>query len=147
MDQGLWTKAPSFGKILRMPSIFDKLNLTTQKRIVVLNAPESFEPELASLRDVEVARHVEGGALFWLAFVIRQEELDLLARAIAAQAEGDAIVWFAFVKGSSKRYKSEITRDKGWEVLRELGFDTVRSVAIDADWSALRFRRVEFIGK
>jgi hypothetical protein len=130
-----------------MPSIFDKLNLTTQKRIVVLNAPESFEPELASLGDVEVARSVERGSSFWLAFVIRQEELDLLARAIAAQAEGDAIVWFAFVKGSSKRYKSEITRDKGWEVLRELGFDTVRSVAIDADWSALRFRRVEFIGK
>jgi hypothetical protein len=117
-----------------MPSIFDKLNLTTQKRIVVLNAPESFEPELASLGDVEVARSVERGSSFWLAFVIRQEELDLLARAIAAQA-------------SSKRYKSEITRDKGWEVLRELGFDTVRSVAIDADWSALRFRRVEFIGR
>jgi hypothetical protein len=130
-----------------MPTIFDKLNLTTQKRIVVLNAPESFEPELASLRDVEVVRSVEGGVSFWLAFVIHQEEVELLARAIAAQAEGDAIVWFAFVKGSSKRYKSGITRDKGWEVLRGLGFDTVRSVAIDADWSALRFRRVEFIAK
>jgi len=27
----------------------------------------------------------------------------------------------------------------------ELGFEGVRQVAIDADWSALRFRRVEFI--
>jgi hypothetical protein len=26
-----------------------------------------------------------------------------------------------------------------------LGFDTVRQVAIDDDWSALRFRRVEYI--
>jgi aryl carrier-like protein len=26
-----------------------------------------------------------------------------------------------------------------------LGFDSVRMVAIDEDWSALRFRRVEFI--
>jgi len=29
--------------------------------------------------------------------------------------------------------------------LKALGFETVRAVAIDEDWSALRFRRVEFI--
>ena len=31
----------------------------------------------------------------------------------------------------------------GWEVLRQAEFDSVRQVAIDDDWSALRFRRVE----
>jgi hypothetical protein len=30
-------------------------------------------------------------------------------------------------------------------VLKKLGFDTVRQVAIDEDWTALRFRRTEFI--
>jgi len=30
-------------------------------------------------------------------------------------------------------------------VLLESGFDCVRQVAIDDDWSALRFRRIEFI--
>jgi len=30
-------------------------------------------------------------------------------------------------------------------VLRQAGFDSVRQVTIDDDWSALRFRRVEFI--
>jgi hypothetical protein len=29
--------------------------------------------------------------------------------------------------------------------MRAAGFDTVRQVAIDEDWSALRFRRVEYI--
>jgi hypothetical protein len=29
--------------------------------------------------------------------------------------------------------------------LRESGFDSVRQIAIDEDWSALRFRRNEFI--
>jgi hypothetical protein len=29
--------------------------------------------------------------------------------------------------------------------LKAAGFDTVRAVAIDADWTALRFRRVEYI--
>ena len=134
-----------------MPSTFDKLNLTTQKLMVVLNAPMSFEPELANLREVEVVRSLDQaqGASFWLAFVIKQEEVDRLSVAIASEAgagsKGDPIVWFAFIKGSSKLYQTEITRDQGWDVLRQLGFDTVRSVAIDADWSALRFRRVNFI--
>jgi len=30
-------------------------------------------------------------------------------------------------------------------VIRNAGFDSVRQVAIDEDWSALRFRRVEYI--
>jgi hypothetical protein len=55
------------------------------------------------------------------------------------------VVWFAYPKGTSKKYKSEINRDNGWQILGELGFEGVRGVAIDEDWSALRFRRVEFI--
>ena len=48
-------------------------------------------------------------------------------------------------KGSSKRYTCDFNRDTGWHVLGEAGFEPVRQVAIDEDWSALRFRRVEFI--
>ena len=68
-----------------------------------------------------------------------------VAKAIANRAQGDAIVWFAYPKGTSKRYKSEINRDTGWQALGQAGFEPVRAVAIDEDWSALRFRRVEFI--
>jgi hypothetical protein len=64
---------------------------------------------------------------------------------IAKKAKGDAVVWFAYPKGTSRKYKSEINRDNEWQVLGELGFEGVRSVAIDEDWSAARFRRVEFI--
>ena len=42
-------------------------------------------------------------------------------------------------------YKCDFNRDTGWSVLKSAGFDTVRAVAIDEDWSALRFRRAEFI--
>jgi hypothetical protein len=48
-------------------------------------------------------------------------------------------------KGTSKKYSCDFNRDDGWEVLRQAGFDSVRQVAIDDDWSALRFRRFEFI--
>jgi hypothetical protein len=50
-----------------------------------------------------------------------------------------------YPKGTSKRYTCDFNRDSGWEVIRNAGFDSVRQIAIDEDWSALRFRRVEYI--
>jgi hypothetical protein len=130
-----------------MASTFGKLNLKDQMQILVLHSPESFEPELKSLRDVTVQRELKHAAEieFSLAFVIQQEDVDTLGKAIAKKVKGDAVVWFAYPKGSSKKYKSGINRDSGWKVLGDAGFEPVRMVAIDEDWSAVRFRRVEFI--
>lgn len=130
-----------------MLSTFQKLNLKDHSPILVLNPPASFEPELKTLDGVTVLRKLQdlGDIGFSLAFVTKQREVDSLAQAIAKRAKGDALVWFAYPKGTSKRYKSEINRDTGWQVLGKLGFEPVRMVAIDEDWSASRFRRVEFI--
>jgi hypothetical protein len=130
---------------MAMPT-FAKLNLKDQAEIVVLNAPASFEPELKALKGVTIRRDPKGGDIdFSLAFVITQKDVDTLGPAVAKKAKGDAVVWFAYPKGSSKRYKSQINRDRGWAVMGKAGFEPVRMVAIDEDWSAVRFRRVEFI--
>jgi hypothetical protein len=130
-----------------MPSTFEKLNLKNHPTILVLNAPASFEPELAALQAVTILRNLRPLTAidFSLAFVTTQQQVDTLAAAIASRAKGDAVVWFAYPKGTSKRYKSEINSDTGWQALGQAGFEPVRAVAIDEDWSALRFRRVEFI--
>ena len=130
-----------------MTRIFDKLNLKDQTEILVLNPPQSFEPELAALTGITVVREVNQARKmdFVLAFVTQQEQVDTISKIIAAKAEGDAMVWFVYPKGTSKKYKSSINRDSGWEIMGKADFERVRLVAIDEDWSALRFRRVEFI--
>jgi hypothetical protein len=130
----------------RMTPLFTKLNHKGQSPIAVLNAPASFETELAALEGVEVLRDTAGEVPlpFVLAFVTRLDEVERYA-ALAARTAGDALVWFAYPKGSSKNYRCEFNRDTGWAALGAAGFEGVRQVAIDADWSALRFRRVEFI--
>ena len=130
-----------------MSAVFAKLNLKSQTEILVLNAPQSFEPELDALPGVTVRRSLEDvvGIEFSLAFVTRQSEVDALSAAISAKTQGDAILWFAYPKGSSKNYRCDFNRDTGWTVLNALGFRPVRQVAIDADWSALRFRRNEYV--
>lgn len=130
-------------------AVFKKLNVKDQAEVVVLDPPASFEPEIAALEGVAVRRSLDEveRVQFSLAFVTQQEQIDALVAQIAAKAEGDAIVWFAYPKGSSKRYTCDFNRDSGWDALGAAGFEPVRQVAIDEDWSALRFRRVEYIKK
>jgi len=130
-----------------MTLIFSKLNLKDQTEILVLNPPGSFEPELAALSGISILRNLNDARkiTFALAFVMKQEQVDAISQAISGKAEGDAVVWFTYPKGTSKKYKCDFNRDSGWEVMGKAGFERVRQVAIDEDWSALRFRRVEFI--
>jgi len=132
-----------------MSEVFKKLNLKDEKEIVVLNAPDSFKTELAALENVKVMRDPAQPkeVHFALAFVIKQADVDTISRSLAPKAKGDALIWFAYPKGTSKKYKCEFNRDNGWAVINALGWQGVRMVAIDEDWSALRFRRVEYIKK
>ena len=132
-----------------MPGVFDKLNLKEEREIVVLNAPTSFDAQLQTLRKVKVVRTL--GAVekltFALVFSTQKSQVDRLSKSLASKASGDAILWFAYPKGTSQRFECDFNRDNGWEIIREAGWDSVRQVAIDEDWSALRFRRKEFINR
>jgi hypothetical protein len=130
-----------------MATLYEKLQLKDQQEILVLNAPASFESELSHLPVLHIHRNLEALPVirFSLAFVTKQAEVDTLTAKIVPRAQGDAALWFAYPKGSSKNFKCDFNRDTGWARLNAAGFDTVRSIAIDEDWTGLRFRRKEFI--
>jgi hypothetical protein len=130
-----------------MTPLFTKLNWKGHSELVVVDAPASFEPELAALQSVRVVRDPASVPTiqFAIAFVTTLAQVEAATLAIAQKALGDAVVWFAYPKGTSKTHRCEFNRDTGWAALGAAGFEAVRQVAIDNDWSALRFRRVEFI--
>ena len=128
-----------------MSPLFKKLNLREHSVIHVLNAPESFEQELSALDGITIERSVTRHCGFALAFVITQDELDIASANLAKASFGDSVLWMVYPKGTSKKYKCEFNRDSGWSVLGAAGFEPVRMIAIDSDWSALRFRKVEYI--
>lgn len=82
---------------------------------------------------------------FVLAFVVSKRDIEAIASSMDQAVKGDGIVWYAYPKRSSKKYLSDISRESGWDRLGKSGFEAVRQVAIDDNWTALRFRRVEFI--
>ena len=128
-----------------MTPLFKKLNLGTRQVVHVLDAPASFEPELAALTGVEILRTATGQVGFALAFVTTLREVQRASEQLTARAGEDAILWMVYPKATSKKYACEFNRDSGWASLGQAGYEPVSQVAVDEDWSALRFRKAEHI--
>lgn len=133
-----------------MTPLFRKLNYKSQTEIIVLNPPDSFLPEINAMKEFARFPDLAGSAdrmQFVLAFVSRQEEVDKISLELATGLSDECVLWFAYPKQTSKKYKCDFNRDNGWNVLKLAGFEGVRMVAIDEDWSSLRFRKREMIRK
>ena len=95
----------------------------------------------------QVVQFIEesGEIEFVMGFVIDQLGIDNYIHSIQDKVAADQIVWIAYPKASSKKYTCAFNRDTGFGILGKFGFEGVRQVAIDEDWSALRFRKVNYI--
>ncbi|WP_395244275.1 hypothetical protein ACGGZK_00270 [Agromyces sp. MMS24-K17] len=129
-----------------MDPLLKKLNVSAPV-IRVFDAPDSFREHVAGVDGASLDESRAGlDSVNWvLGFAQTQAQVDAFAESVAARTTGDAVVWIAYPKASSKRYRCEFNRDTGWFSMGAAGFEPVRQVAVDEDWSALRFRRVEYI--
>lgn len=133
-----------------MTPLFKKLNFKSQPEIAALNAPITFDVELNEMeKDAIIVREtnkIKHGS-FVIAFATKQTEVNQFAKSLIPKTASDGVFWICYPKGTSKKYSCDFNRDTGWAVFGTLGFEPVRQVAIDEDWSALRFKRVEYIPK
>jgi hypothetical protein len=126
-------------------SLVKKLLIKKGVRAIVLNAPDTFSLPTAELpADVEIAEQLEGSFDFVLVFAHNQEELNTQVPNILPHLKEDALFWVAYPKKTSK-IKSDISRDKGWEVLKEAGYHGVSLISLDDTWSAFRVRHEQYI--
>ena len=131
--------------------LFKKLNNKEQGSILALNYPDSFESELESMEKYTNVHRDPANAgevlEFVIAFAKTLREVEDLTRTVGPRLSEDAVFWFCYPKKSSKKYTCEFNRDTGWAVMAEFDLEPVRQVAIDEDWSAIRFRNVDKIAK
>lgn len=131
-----------------MTTLFSKLQYKNSDKILLVNAPDEFQPHLAEISDVvRIDRSLNGDDKYDFAIVFVKSCADIkeYAAPVISSMNDDAVLWFAYPKKSSKKYKTDLSRDGGWEPLGALGYEGVRIVAIDADWSALRLRHASKI--
>ena len=83
---------------------------------------------------------------FILAFVASAADIHRQATRCVKMSKPDSLLWFAYPKRSSG-VETDISRDHGWEPLDALGYRPVRQIAVDATWSAVRFREKSLVKK
>ncbi len=131
-----------------MNAIVKKLQYKLQPLVLITHAPTEFEAVLRAFSaTAEVHTEARKGTTytFIMHFVKTPADVQKAAKMLAAVMEPDAVLWMTYPKKSSKKYKAEITRDEGWKAMGDIGFEPVSLVSVDDDWSALRFRKVDFI--
>ncbi len=131
-----------------MDSIFTKLNYKAGQSMYVLSQPEMFEELLATLSpEIMVRKEVEpdDSVEFVVVFTTLRADLEEVARKVTPCLKGDAIFWLAYPKGTSKKYTCDFNRDTSWEIMAPFNLVPVRQISIDEDWSALRFRKKEYV--
>ena len=101
-----------------------------QPNIVAINSPKTFDNELEEMS-------TKATIIKNLMEVI---EIEQFISTIYQKLKGDAVIWLCYPKMTSKNYKCDFNRDSGWISLGKYNLEPVRQVAIDDDFSALRFR-------
>ena len=131
-----------------MKSLLQKLNYKGQKRIAVLRTGKEVFPQIADdLENVIVDNEIDQRFPydFMIIFVNKISEVEYYAPIAPHNLVADGVLWFCFPKKSSKIHNPGIDRDHGWKALNDLDFFGIRLVALDDDWSAMRFRNRKYI--
>lgn len=116
-----------------------KLGIREGATVVLLEAPDSFERDLAPLpAGVEVVRQLVEGCDVVVLFVTERDELERRWPAVTAALVAAGGFWVAWPKRTSK-VPTDLTED----VLREVGLPTGwvdnKVCAVTDVWSGLRF--------
>jgi hypothetical protein len=127
-------------------SLIKKLGIKPGQKILIMNAPEGYIQTLGSLpENAEVQTSAEGKFDFVQVFVQNKADVDNYATTAMQALKSGGLLWFSYPKKSSK-VKTDITRDIGWESVKNVGWRPVTQIAIDEMWSALRFRPESEVG-
>lgn len=129
--------------------VLKKLNFKDQGQpVLVINAPKSYE-EIKAAFEGDVHQQAELETYdFVQVFGASNVDLQSHAKNVVSHVSDDGLLWLCYPKKSSKVYKgSDCSRETVMGMLSEEGYEPVRQIAIDDDWSALRFRKPEKIKK
>ena len=118
--------------------VAERLQVKGERRLAVVGAPPALEKTVgaknsrAGLADADVV----------LLFVADRAGLDRQLPAVLKKMSKAAIFWLAYPKLTSP-LAGDLSRDIIHALAPRHGLNTVSQIAIDADWSALRLKRVQ----
>ena len=124
---------------MEIEKILKKMRYQNEDKGAVLNAPKEINNEF---KKIGFDNNVKKNSQFTILFVKNKTEFDKLMKPTINKIEYDSMFWVAYPKGTSK-IETDVNRDILWKLTEPYGLRPVSQVAIDSDWSAMRFRPIE----
>lgn len=121
-------------------TIADKMYLKTAKSLAVFNA--AVHPSMVAQLPQEMMVEGDARADVVLVFALSQKELDQWWPEALQRLGDKGSLWVAFLKHSAPK-ATDLNRDSIFAFSKEHGVTGVALISMDADWSAVRLKRLE----
>lgn len=134
--------------LIQSQSLLEKLQLKDEKNLLIQGLPSTVEKQFVKISFAKnvtpllKSRKID----FALVFAISHKQLQDILKDVVPALHEDAKLWVAYPKVSSK-IVSDLSRDCTWECISRFGFESVRLIALDNIWSAVRFKKADAIRK
>lgn len=117
-----------------------KMKLKEGHIATIINAPHGYLKELEPLpANVKILQKA-GTSSDWIQlFVKSRAEIDDVFPKVVPLLKPGSILWICFPKGTSK-IQTDLTRDKGWDVVAAANVKWVTLISINELWSAFAVR-------
>jgi hypothetical protein len=116
-----------------------KLKLPGAASPAVVGASPADREALAATRGSAIAEGLVGTHDWILLYARDRAALEAALPAASRALDSPGTLWVAFPKGSSK-IQTDLTRDQGWDAVRDLDLMWLALVSIDDTWSAFSLR-------
>ena len=118
-----------------------KLQIKPGYKVGLVNAPQGIAAKLAPLPEGATLSEKAGkGSDVVVGFLRKEADLSKVAEAAQKAVKPEGVLWLCYMKGGAK-VGTDLNRDILWRAAKPLGLEANSQIALDDDWSAMRFRR------
>jgi hypothetical protein len=123
-------------------TLLEKLQLKDERNLLIQGLPSSIEKQFVklafakSLTPLLKSRKID----FALVFAVNEQQLGGIVHEVMPALHSESKFWVAYPKIGSKIFTT-LSRDCSWECITGAGYETVRQVALDHVWTAVRFKK------
>jgi hypothetical protein len=129
-----------------LQTVLEKLQLKDEKNLLIQGLPSSIEKQFLKLTFAKNVtpllkmRKID----FALVFAVNETQLANIIKEVLPALQDEGKLWVAYPKLTSK-IATTLNRDCSWDCITRSGFVSVRQIALDHVWTAMRFKKKEQI--
>ena len=119
-----------------------KLGVKAGHKVGLVNAPQGIAAKFTVLPEgATVSEKAGKGSDVVIGFLRKEAELSKVADAGQKALKPEGVLWLCYLKGGAK-VGTDLNRDILWRAAKPLGLEANSQIALDDEWSAMRFKRV-----